>query len=177
MVDLHSRAADNRRLLRGVGPLSPSQDLEVVGGVSLRTFALDELFAHLAVHGASSAWFRLKWISDFGGIVAPLPPDQVERLYRSSQRYRARRAAGQALLLADALFGSLAELPALRDELARDRAVDRLYRAALAQLLSHSEPTAKPLGTWTIHWTQFLLLPGIGFQCSELTRQLRAIID
>jgi hypothetical protein len=177
MVDLHSRASDNRRLLRGLGPRSPSQEVEVAGNVSLNTFAPDEMFAHLAVHGASSAWFRLKWISDFAGIVGPLPSEDIEALYRDSKSYSARRAAGQALLLADALFGSLDELPQLRVELARDRAINRLYRAALAQLLSHSEPTSSRLGTWAIHWSQFLLLPGFGFKASEFIRQARAMTD
>jgi Uncharacterised nucleotidyltransferase len=178
MIDLHTRAADNRRLIPGIDVHSPRQWVDIGQGIRLTTFADDELFAYLAVHGASSAWFRLKWISDFAALLQGGSGDEFDRLYRRSQELGAGRAAGQALLLADRLFGVLQASSALRVELARDAATRRLYRAALRLLTGEpSEPTERFLGTMTIHWTQLLLLPGLGYKLSELLRQAGKLLD
>jgi hypothetical protein len=178
-IDLHTRLSDNPALIPSVGMGSPRQMVEVANGISLPTLDADTLFAYLAVHGASSAWFRLKWISDFAGCIAGLPADEMEQRYRASQQLRAGRAPGQALLLADDLFGSLAEAPVLRAELERNSGHRRLFRAALRQLAGRAEPaepTEKRLGTVRIHATQLLLLPGLGFKISESWRQLKAAL-
>jgi hypothetical protein len=178
-VDLHTRLADNDRLIAVLGVDSPTQSVDIGNHISLSTLGDDELFAYLAVHGASSAWFRLKWISDFAAVASGREPARIDRLYRRSQALGAGRAAGQALLLADRLFGTLERLPQLGDELRSDRATVRLYRAALGQLAGHPEPvepTSTPFGTLTIHWTQFLLAPGAQFKLSELGRQLRLML-
>ncbi|MES2136796.1 MAG: nucleotidyltransferase family protein [Pseudomonadota bacterium] len=176
-VDLHTRLTDNPRLLPGITVHSQRQMVDVGGGIGLPALALDELFAHLAVHGASSAWFRLKWISDFAALVSPLSASEIDRLYRRSQELGAGRAAGQALLVADRLFKALDELPELRAELSADRRTLLLTSAALKQLAGTREPTSHAGGTWRIHWTQFLLLPGLGFKLAELTRQARAALS
>jgi len=135
------------------------------------------LFAYLAVHGASSAWFRLKWIADFAGLLHGRAAGEIARLYLASQNLGAGRAAGQALLLADALFGTLTELPALRDQIARDRATRRLFRAALGLLSGEPrEPTQRLGGTFVIHWTQLLLLPGAAYKISEVSRQAQRLV-
>lgn len=171
-IDLHTRAADNRRLIPRIDVHSPRQSIDVGSRIQLPTLADEELFAYLAVHGASSAWFRLKWIADFAGLISGRMGDEIIRLYRRSQELGAGRAAGQALLLADTLFGTLADAPLLHEELNRDRAKRRLYRAALRLLSGDGrEPTDRPLGTMTIHWTQLLLLSGPAFMLSELSRQ------
>jgi hypothetical protein len=178
-LDVHTRLADHRRLLPTVGARSPRQLVKIAEGVELATLADDELFAYLTVHGASSAWFRLKWISDFAALVSDLRPAAIAKRYRQSQDLGAGRAAGQALLLADSLFGSLEQLPTLRDELQRDAAIRRLHTAALKQLAGSPEPvepTSTPLGTLRIHWTQFLLQRGARFKWSELVRQVRVML-
>ena len=177
-VDLHTRLADNPRLLAGLSAGAPSQSADLGQGFSFATLATEPLFAHLAVHGASSAWFRLKWISDFAGLLFALESARIEQVYRASEAFGATRAAGQALLLADALFDSLAALPHVRSELAAQPVTQRLFRAALAQLTQADpvEPTASKLGTATIHWTQFLLREGLAFKLSELSRQVRAAV-
>jgi hypothetical protein len=170
-VELHTRLADNGRLIPSLSVHSPSQRAEVVG-VSLATLALDELFAYLCVHGASSAWFRLKWISDLAGLIHGRPGSEIERLWRRSQELGASRAAVQALLVADALFGSLAGT-GLRENLAREWPNRVLADAALRQITGPTrEPTEKPLGTLRIHWTQLLLKPGLGFAFNEAGRQI-----
>jgi len=174
-VELHTRLADNRRLIPGIGVDSPHRDVAVAEGIALPTLAPDELFAYLCVHGASSLWFRLKWISDLAGLIDRLTDVELEQLYARSQELGAGRAAGQALLLADRLFGTLGD-SRLGDRLAADAAISRLAAAAFRTTPRRAEPrepTAIPLGTWRIHWTQLLLLPGARFALGEAARQLR----
>ena len=173
-VELHTRLADNAALIPNLNVHSPSQPVEVAPGISLSTLGEDELFAYLCVHGASSAWFRLKWISDFAALLHRVPEREIRRLYARSQDLGAHRAAGQALLLADRLFGTLAG-STLSDELMGDRANSWLAAAAFRQLACRSEPrepTVVPLGTWRIHLTQLLLKRKLAFKLNELYRQL-----
>jgi hypothetical protein len=179
-IDLHTRLADHPRLIPAIGIGSPRQIVEVAAGIALPTLARDELFAYLTVHGASSAWFRLKWIADFAALIEGLPGTEVERLYRRSLELGAARAAAQALLLADRLFfGTLDGAPNLRRELCKDRASRWLANTALRQLAGRKEPvepTSSAGGTVAIHLTQFLLLPGLRFKASELVRQVRSAL-
>lgn len=166
-VELHTRLADNRTLIPGLQVRSPSRQVEFAPGMNLSTLAHDELFAYLCVHGASSAWFRLKWISDLAGLIAGQPVEEVGRLYRRAQELGAARSAGQALLVAHRLFRTV--LP----DFAIDSATRRLADAALRQLAQSTEPTERTLGTWRIHWTQLLLKSGFGFKTGEIVRQAR----
>ena len=171
-VELHTRLADNLALVPSLDVHSPRQSLAIVPGVTIPTLATDELVAYLAVHGASSAWFRLKWISDFAALLDGRGGDDLERLYRRSLELGAGRAAGQAFLLADRLFGTLDHAPRLRGELDRDPSVRRLVQAAMTMLgRPPADPTEQRFGTVAIHWTQFLLLPGLRYKASELRRQ------
>ena len=77
----------------------------VAKGIELPTLGKDELFAYLTVHGASSAWFRLKWITDLAALLHGESADEIERLYDRSQQLGAGRAAAQALILANRLYG------------------------------------------------------------------------
>ena len=179
-VDLHTRLADNPLLIPQIDLSSPRQTVDIGNGIHLPTLAGDELFAYLAVHGASSAWFRLKWIADFAALLGGRSAAEVARQWQRSQELGAGRAAGQALLLADELFGSLKELGELKQLLLKDRATRRLYRAALSQLAGRGEPvepTSRRLGTAAIHWTQLLLLPGIPFKTYEFARQIRSTLN
>ena len=174
-VELHSRLADNVRLIPSIDAASPARMVDVADGIALPTLQLDELFAYLCVHGASSAWFRLKWVTDLAGLLAPLQPAAIERLYLRSQELGAGRAAPQALLLADSIYGTLGGT-SLRPGLETDRASRWLAAAALRQLADAREPTATLLGTRRIHLTQLLLLPGPGFKLSEIARQARNVL-
>ncbi|MFL6721468.1 MAG: nucleotidyltransferase family protein [Sphingomonas sp.] len=177
-IDLHTRTSDNRQLIPGIDVHSSCQKVSVGDGIALPTLADEELFAYLAVHGASSAWFRLKWISDFAGLLVGRSADDIGALYGASQDLGAGRAAGQALLLADSLFNTLEAAPRLRDELRADRGTRRLTQAAYRQVTAKPrEPTEVRWGTLAIHWTQFLLLPGLGYKLSELLRQAKGMPD
>jgi hypothetical protein len=176
-IDLHTRLTDNPALIPSIGIGSPRQIVEITHGFGIPTLADDEMFAHLCVHGASSAWFRLKWVTDLAALVHPKSPDEIVRLYHRSQELGAGRASGQALLLANALYATLGGCPNLRDQLESEPWTRWLYRSALRQLVGRPEPvepTMRAGGTLRIHLTQFLLLRGIAFKASEFIRQLRA---
>lgn len=170
-LDLHTRSSDNDSLIPEITVHSPAQIVPVLPGIELPALALDELFAYLTVHGASSAWFRLKWLADFAALLSQLSPQEVDRLYRESQRLQAGRAAGLALLLADRVFG-IALRDALRMVLRRDRATILIESTAYRQLLADREPTERLWGTLPIHLSQFALLPGLGFKAKELRVQV-----
>ena len=172
-VELHTALADHPMLLTEVGMRSPRQEVRVAEGVSLPTLRLDELFAYLAVHGASSAWFRLKWIADLAALMDGRTADEIEALYRRSQELGAGRAAGLALLLLDALFETPLPAPLLAD-LRRSRAHRRLLAASLRSMSGRAVATELNdlrLGTIWIHLTQFGLLPGLRYKLGELRRQ------
>jgi len=146
--------------------------------VELPTLAGEELFAYLAVHGASSAWFRLKWVSDFAGLLQGKSAEEITHLYRRSQELGAGRAAGQALLVAGELFGTLRHCSELADRLAGDNTIVSLGRTALRLLAGEPvEPTARRFGTLPIHRTQFQLLPGVSYKLTELSRQATRMLS
>lgn len=177
-VELHSRLIENRRLIPTIDVRSPARDVAVAPGILLPTLDHDELFAYLCVHGASSLWFRLKWITDLAAVLHQVDQAEIARLHVRAQELGAGRASGAALLLADALYGTLGGSP-LRTELARDRAGRWLYRASLRQLAGRAEPrepTSVVGGTAAIHFGQLLLLPGARFKLEEALRQLRAAL-
>jgi hypothetical protein len=171
-IDLHTRTADNARLIPSINVHSPCRKIEIGSGIALPTLAPDELFAYLTVHGASSAWFRLKWVSDFAALLTSQPGREIHRLYDRSQELGAGRAAGQALLLADHLFELLADMPDLKRSLTKDRVTRRLFRIARDLVCRPpKEPTEGFLGTLPIHASQMLLMPGSGYKVAELSRQ------
>jgi hypothetical protein len=171
-LELHSRLADSPDLIPGLGVGSPRQDVEVAPGIVLPTLARDELFAYLCVHGASSAWFRLKWITDLAALLWDCPAPEIERLYVRSQQLGAGRAAAQALLLSARVYGTKLERRLDREPVNR-----WLAESAFKQMLRDQEPTQSRFGTSTIHFTQLFLLPGILFHLRELARQVAAAAD
>jgi hypothetical protein len=178
-VELHTALADNPVLLDGVGLASPRQQVAVAGGGALPTLADEPLFAYLAVHGASSAWFRLKWIADVGALLAPLAAEEVERLYRAAAALGAGRAAGLALLLCRRLFGT-AVPPPLLAALRRDRATRWMLILSLRKLAGRAEAReleTTRFGTGTIHLLQLGLSKGVRYKVAELRRQLVSPYD
>ena len=171
-VDLHTRLANNPLLIPDISVHSPGQTVDVGSGQRLPTLATEELFAYLAVHGGTSTWFRLKWISDFAGLIYSMEPAEIETLYRRSQELGAGRAAAQGLLLADRLFDALAENAGLTDELQKDRVTRHLVEIS-SGLLSRPprEPTEHFLGTLPLHLAPFLLMRTWRYKMLELAGQ------
>jgi hypothetical protein len=177
-VDLHTRVADNPRLIADIDVHSPRQSVEVASGLTLPTLGPDELFAYLAVHGAASVWYRLKWASDFAALLSVKNGEEIHRLYTRSQALGAGRAAAQALLLADWLFATLAGNAALRGDLLRDRANRLLLKRALAMISREpSEPTERALGTLPMHWTPFLFHDRWDYRLSEIAGQAGRLLN
>lgn len=174
-LDLHTRLADHPALIPGIGIISPRQSVSIAPGIELPTLAPEALFAYLCVHGASSAWFRLKWICDFAALLDGVAPAEIERLYVRSQHLGAGRAAAQALLLADHLFNIGLPVP-LVDRLHADHFNSRLVNIALRQLKSEREPLDRKFGTMSIHLSQLFLLPGAKNFLWELERQAGSVL-
>ena len=172
-VELHTALVDNPLVLPGTGAGSEIQQVEVVSGITLPTLARDELLAYLTVHGASSAWFRLKWLADVAALLAESDAPEIERLYRRSQELGAARAAGLALLLCVELFQTRLGHD-LAAELHRDRMLPwmlHLVRRSMTGRALIAEPSQLRGGTLWIHLLQFGLLSGPGYKLAELRRQ------
>ena len=174
-IDLHTRVADHPAMLAGLSASSPSQEVTIASGITIPTLADDELFAYLCMHGASSAWFRLKWVTDLAAWLKHKDPPQIRRLYLRSQELGSGRAAGQALLLAESLFPIDLGVE-LRNHLVADPTTRWLVRVAERQLLNPAAPTERFLGTTTIHLSQLGLRPSWRFGLSEAARQFRGKI-
>lgn len=128
-VELHNRLVDNRTLLPGVGLSSPRQVVRVAEGVTLPTFARDELFAYLCVHGTHHGWSRLKWLADVAALMGD-DPGEAGRLHDASLRLGAGRCSAVALSLCNRLLGT--SLPVgLAGDLRADRGVRWLEATAL----------------------------------------------
>lgn len=172
-VELHSALSD-LPLIPGIGTDSPCQDVQVARGVSLTTLAGDELFAYLCVHGASSAWFRLKWLADLAALISGCDTAEIDRLYARSQAAGAGRAADLAVLLCHSLFKTAVD-PALVARLRRDW-VNRWLVASAKYSLTGRTLTTEILqvrfGTLGIHLSQFGLRPGLRYKRAVLRREL-----
>jgi hypothetical protein len=170
-VELHTRLTDNPRLLPKMGVASARQLVSVTPGIALPTLAEEGLFAYLCVHGASSAWFRLKWLADLASLLSRYRSERISELYKVSQGLGAGRAPAQALLISRDVFGTHLE-PSLARELETNSANRLLAAVARRQLARLGEPTSTKFGTATIHLSQVLLQPGAKFKLGELRRQL-----
>jgi hypothetical protein len=173
-IDLHTAVSDTPLLIPDINVRSPSQSVDVGAGITLPALATDELFAYLAVHGAWSNWYRLKWITDVAGLLRGRGGDEIDRIYSRSQELGAGRAAGQTLMLADALFDTLRHNQKLRARLRSDRVQSRLLRHALRSVTRDAgEPTEQRFGTVPIHLAHLMLLPGTTAKLTELSRKAR----
>lgn len=171
-VELHSKLSDHDGLLRGLDACSPQAKVSLNGDLSLPTLAPSEQFAYLAVHGASSAWFRLKWVADLAGVLHGSTEEQLLGLIDRANSLGAERPARQALLLTSWLFPLLPLNSPLGRTLRRDRLATWLAQRSFAQLLAR-EPSQRLLGTMAIHTTQLVLAPGWASGLHEGVRQAR----
>jgi hypothetical protein len=175
-TELQWRVADNRALLKEVHAASPTQDVVVADGLSVRTLARDDLFAYLCVHGAHHAWSRLKWLADLNAFIAATDADVVH-LHRHAQAKGAGLCSGQALLLCQRLFAL--PLPEnLASELQGTARVRKLYAVAAETIANRAlgrgggAPAA-----WRDFWTQFLLGRGWAFFAAQCRTASVGIID
>lgn len=163
IVELHTSAVDDARMLPGLNVHSPRQDVELSKTIVLPTFANDELLAYLMAHGASSAWFRLKWIADLAALLAHHSAAEIHQVYGRSLELGAGRAAGLALLVCHWLFDTAVD-EALSGLILRDRSQRYLFELSRKNLTGTAltaELQNLPLGTRRIHLTQMLIYPGM----------------
>lgn len=159
MIDLHTALTDSPLSLAGVGVASPSQAVAIAGARSVATLKADDLFAYLAVHGASSGWSRLKWIADFAALFGACDDAELRRLYAHADAIGAGRAAALAVLLAGRVFDR-AIGDDLRDTLLHDRAVAPMLGRSLAVMRGGRtirDVTETRFGTVPIHRIHFTL--------------------
>jgi hypothetical protein len=173
-VELHTRLADNRRLIPGIGHSSLTAQVELAPDLALPTLRDDALLAYLCVHGASSAWFRLKWVADLAALLAQYDPARLEAAVARSHALGAGRTVAAAVLLVDCLF-DIAISDAVRKRISNptNRWLVRLW---LKELVDETEPTDQFLGTASLHLSQFFLAPGPAYKASEFVRQLRSLV-
>jgi hypothetical protein len=161
-VELHWRLVDNPLLLKGVDASTPTQDVALSSGVSIRSFVEEDLFAYLCVHGASHGWSRLKWIADLNALIAAKNDAEVEHLHRHAQAKGAGLCAGQALMLCHRLL-KLKLPPTLEAELYASGRVERLVRIAMGAMVGSDAETEledRPLSSTRIRLAGFLLGQG-----------------
>jgi hypothetical protein len=174
-LELHWRLVDNPTLLRQVGVGSPAQDAPVLDG-TLRTLGDAELFAYLAVHGASHCWFRLKWLADLNAWLASKRADEIVGFYRYAETLGVEACAGQALVLCNRLLG-FAPPQALQPALSRRR-MRMLEAVALDAMVgpdAEVELARRPFGPFRTLPAQFMRGRGAGFflaQCRMLVQNL-----
>ncbi|HEY0012859.1 MAG TPA: nucleotidyltransferase family protein [Allosphingosinicella sp.] len=174
-VELHQRLAANPALLPTLSVHSPAQQVEVAPAITLPTLAREELFAYLCVHGALTAWSRLKWPADLTALLCREP--DLEALYRRAQSLAPGRAAAQALLVCEELFGL--PLGALSAELRRDKRNVWLARTAIETMIrggADVELSDQRLATAPVHYSILFLQKGLRYKAGDLTRQLRRLI-
>ncbi len=174
MLELHTSLADHPELIPSIGVDSPRQSVEVAGNVQLETLARDELFAYLCVHGASSAWFRLKWLADFAAYLAGSDQTETSRLYDRAVGLGADVPAAAALILAHRLFG-VAVAPERLRKWKRRPAIRLLVHASVKSMTGSRgeiELRQVPLGTIWIHLAQLVMIPSKSGMVSEARRQL-----
>lgn len=166
-LELHWRLIDNPVLLKGLGVGSPCQTVALPDG-TVRTLADADLFAYLAVHGATHCWFRLKWLADFNAWVAAKHDADVVAYYRHAERLGVEACAGQALLLCQRLLGY--RLPEALAPALAGRRLRRLVAAALDAMVGpdgETELGRRPWGSFRLLPPQFLRGRGLDFSLAQ----------
>lgn len=155
-VELHWKADSNSLALKRNGAQRQIQEVALSPGRSLPTFADEELFAYLCLHGAKHGWARLKWLADISAWISTKSTADVERLSESPAGNPV--AIAQTLLLCESLLGLA--LPAeLSLRLRRSWRARILTRVGLHAIVHDpaKEIEEQPLGNLTIELSHFLL--------------------
>jgi hypothetical protein len=177
-VELQWRLTSNPLLLTGVDGNSPTQNVALADGGSIRTLELDDLVAYLCVHGAHHGWSRLKWLADFNALIAEKGSDDLVRLYRHAQAKGAGLCAGQALLLCHRLLQL--KLPArLDEEFSENPRLEKLAAIAMRAMTSPDESAPGIAGVTRGILMQFLLGQGWAYfaaQCRTASVGLADVI-
>ncbi len=153
LVELHTRFFETAELLPGFGLESPREQVAIGGGRTLPTLARPELLVYLAVHGARTSWYRLKWLADFAALTTLTMPEDIEIARARAVSAGVLDMFDSALLLANGILGS--PVPAQTRAREGGRRVRMLIGAAVREL---SAPCAETQRNphWTPSFVQYL---------------------
>lgn len=110
VVDLHWALVDNPALLDEPMLLADAGLCECAGeavAVVHKAFTGPTLFAYLCVHGTSSGWYRLSWLSDLHALLAGRGPEEIDDWLS----YAEGLGAGGCAAVAFAVRGTVFEAP------------------------------------------------------------------
>jgi hypothetical protein len=177
VVELHWRLHNNPFLLGDWTPATlPAREVAVPGG-SVLTLGDEQHYVYLAVHGASHAWFRLKWLADYCWWLASKDEQQVVRLHDAAVRAGAGRCSAQGLLLAHRMLGL--DLPLrLRRKLERQPIARLLVKLAEKAIASRGGDVAledKRLLARAILASQLLLSSAPGYRRAAFAERWKGI--
>ena len=167
-VELHWRLFDNRYLM----PVPPPERWVKVAfgpGSHLKSFSQEDLLLYLCLHGAATAWFRMKWLADIDSLIAQ-DAEALRRLVAVARDKGVLRPVAQGLFLCQQLFGT--ELPDdIVRGLPRNGVVKRLMVIALRLLTSNKIDgnfAAIPFATTQIALGRFLLKSDWHYRIAEM---------
>jgi hypothetical protein len=179
IVELHWRLTDAATLLPGIDANSPSQTLGLSDSLTLRTLGEEELFAYLCVHGASHAWYRLKWLADVTALWERRDEAGRVALYRRAVELGAGRCPSVLVRLLNLLlFFPLP--PALASEVAGDVRAHWLAELAIDAMAGKGgavEVRDRPFFSERILLSNFLFADGKDFWSREWRRQFVSVDD
>jgi hypothetical protein len=176
-VELHTALTEfPHHLLPRFGTGSVLQQVTILPGRTVQTFAIEPLFAYLCVHGALSGWRRLKWLADLAGLIRDMDADEIGRLCEAAVELGAGRAAAQAVALSARLLGTPMPLQieaAMKHDWWSRWLVSRAERL-LTDPDGFDDPDERMFGTLPIHLMTLQLAPARGYRRAVLRRYLRA---
>jgi len=120
-----------------------------VSGHPAVTFAPEDLFLYLCVHGSKHEWERLEWLSSVAAVMEAQPEMNWEAVAARAQECGIRRLVKVAVLLANRLLHVPLPLP-FRNEAESDHGVDTLFREVMLKIFAPGLPEndAHKRGNW-----------------------------
>ena len=156
-VELHWRLARNAGHLALLGSTGATQQVRL-SGTLVPTFRFDDLVAYLVLHGALSAWARLKWLADLNAVLRDRGEDEIVHLYAHAKALGVGRCMVQALVLRERFFG--VPIPRAMAAAAASRAVQRAVVSAQIRLLDERETLDRSFGAIRLVLAERLVAEG-----------------
>ena len=168
-VELHWRLANNQHFGQQYLPPDTWQTVDLDGGRTLPTLGRIELSEYLCIHGASHAWFRLKWLADLAAIRRQGDELDAALIARAKQNGTSR-AVGQALMLCRDLYGL--PLPRAAESGATVRLLAYLALKAMLAGNGAGELTEHRAVNTLVHASHFLLSAKPQYLATELRNEI-----
>lgn len=178
-IELHWRLFLNPHAMDAASLMGSSRLVPLTATMELRTLGEEDLFVYLCVHGALHWWKQLKWLADINALLATAPEAGVERLIRAAEARGAGRAAAQAILLCQRIFGThlSARLMATISKGPTIRWLEATAMSAMSASESERVPQEARFGTTRGSLSTFLLSRSWRYRLVELKNQLISQAD